>query len=124
MRLLWSVAAGRFALVTDAIAGAGLGDGDYALGERRPRRQRRRRPRDDGVLAGSTLTMIQAVRNLVELGVPLERAAEAASSVPPVSSGLRDLGRLALGRRADVVVLDDNLEIERVLVGGETRVAG
>ena len=38
--------------------------------------------------------------------------------------GLGDLGRLGIGRRADVVVLDDNLEIERVLVAGETRVAG
>ena len=68
--------------------------------------------------------MIQALRNLVELGVTLERAAEAASLTPAGVLGLGDLGRLGIGRRADVVVVDDNLEIERVLVAGETRVAG
>jgi len=46
------------------------------------------------------------------------------SLVPAGVLGLGDLGRLGIGRRADVVVLDDNLEIERVLVAGETRVAG
>ena len=124
VRLLWSVAAGRFALVTDSIAAAGLGDGDYALGSVELAVNDGVARSDDGVLAGSTLTMIQALRNLVELGVPLERAAEAASLVPAGVLGLGDLGRLGIGRRADVVVLDDNLEIERVLVAGETRVAG
>ena len=124
VRLLWSVAAGRFALVTDAIAAAGLGDGDYALGSVDLAVNDGVARSDDGVLAGSTLTMIQALRNLVELGVPLERAAEAASLVPAGVLGLGELGRLGIGRRADVVVLDDNLEIERVLVAGETRVAG
>ena len=67
--------------------------------------------------------MIEAVRNLVETGVPVERALEAASSVPAGVLGLDDAGRLEVGGRADVVVLDDGLEIERVIVGGETRVA-
>ena len=124
VRLLWSLAAGRFALVTDATAAAGLGDGAYALGSVDLTVNNGIVRRGDGVLAGSTLTMIQAVRNLVALGVTLEQAVEAASSVPAGVLGIRELGRLGPGSRADVVVLDDNLEIERVLVGGETRVAG
>ena len=124
VRLLWSVAGGRFALVTDAIAAAGLGDGSYALGSVDLTVSDGIARRSDGVLAGSTLTMIQAMRNLVELGVPLERAAEAASLVPAGVLGLGEIGRLGAGRRADLVVVDDNLEIERVLVGGETLVAG
>ena len=75
------------------------------------------------MLAGSTLTMIEAVRNLVELGVPLERAAEAASAVPAGVLGAPAIGRLAPGSPADIVVLDDALAVDRVLVGGETRVA-
>ena len=68
--------------------------------------------------------MIEAVRNLHELGVPLERALEAATSVPGTRArARRRLGRIEVGRPADLVVLDDDLEIERVLVGGETRVA-
>jgi N-acetylglucosamine-6-phosphate deacetylase len=124
VRLLWSVAAGRLALVTDAIAAAGLGDGAYALGSVDLDVNGGIARRGDGVLAGSTLTMIEAVRNLVALGVPLEQAAEAASAVPGGVLGRSDIGRIGPGSRADIVVLDDNLEIERVLVGGETRVAG
>jgi len=123
VRLLWRVAAGRFALVTDAIAGAGLGDGTYTLGsveiDVRGCVARGR----DGVLAGSALTMIEAVRNLVDLGIPLEGAVDAATAVPARVLGLQGVGRLAPGSPADVVVLDDALEIDRVVVGGETRVA-
>ena len=80
--------------------------------------------RGDGVLAGSALTMPQAVRNLVTAGAPLERALEAASTVPAQVLGLPHLGRLFPGGPADVTVLDDRLEVVRAIVGGETRVAG
>ena len=61
----------------------------------------------DGVLAGSVLTMIEAVRNLHELGVPLEQALDAATAVPARVLGLSDAGRIEVGRTADLVVLDD-----------------
>jgi N-acetylglucosamine-6-phosphate deacetylase len=75
-----------------------------------------------GVLAGSTLTMVEAVRNLHVLGASLADALAAASAVPARVIGLPTLGRLDVDLPADIVVLDDNLEIERVLVGGEARV--
>jgi len=56
--------------------------------------------------------------------VPLERALEAATSVPARVLGDPTLGRLVPGGPADVVVLDDALEVVRTLVGGETLVAG
>jgi N-acetylglucosamine-6-phosphate deacetylase len=124
VRLLWRVAAGRLALVTDATAGAGLGDGTYALGEIEIVVADDVVRREDGVLAGSALTMIEAVRNLVAEDVPLARALEAASAVPAQVLGLTDVGYLTPGGRADVVVLDDSLEVVRTVVGGETRVAG
>ena len=124
VRLLWRVAAGRLALVTDAIAGAGLGDGTYALGEIEIVVADDVVRREDGVLAGSALTMIEAVRNLVAEDVPLERALEAASAVPARILGLGDVGRLTPGGHADIVVLDDGLEVVRTIVGGQTRVAG
>jgi N-acetylglucosamine-6-phosphate deacetylase len=76
----------------------------------------------DGVLAGSVLTMIEAVRNLHALGVPLEAALGAATTVPARVIGA-DVGRIEVGGPADVVVLSEELEVERVLVGGEARVA-
>jgi N-acetylglucosamine-6-phosphate deacetylase len=120
--LVWRAAAGRVALVTDAVSGAGVQDGSYSLGgfEVKIRDGVARGP--DGQLAGSVLTMIEAVRNLHELGVPLGKALEAASAVPARVLGLPDVGRLAAGAPADVVVVDDNLQIERVLVGGQERV--
>jgi N-acetylglucosamine-6-phosphate deacetylase len=120
--LVWRAAAGRVALVTDAVSGAGVQDGSYSLGgfEVKIRDGVARGP--DGQLAGSVLTMIEAVRNLHELGVPLGKALEAASAVPARVLGLPDVGRLAAGAPADVVVVDDNLQIERVLVGGHERV--
>jgi N-acetylglucosamine-6-phosphate deacetylase len=120
--LVWRAAAGRLALVTDASAGAGLSDGTYRLGgveieivdgvARGP----------GGVLAGSTLTMLEAVRALHALGASLEDAIGAATEVPARVLRLPAAGRLAAGLAADVVVLTDELEIERVLVGGTDRV--
>jgi N-acetylglucosamine-6-phosphate deacetylase len=121
-RLIWRAAAGRVALVTDAVSGAGVQDGSYSLGgfEVKIRDGVARGP--DGQLAGSVLTMIEAVRNLHELGVPLSDALAAASTVPAGVLGLPDVGGLAPGAVADIVVVDDNLRIERVVVGGQERV--
>ena len=124
VRLLWRAAAGRLSLVTDAIAGAGLGDGTYALGEIEIVVADDVVRSEDGMLAGSALTMVEAVRNLVALDVPLEGALEAATSVPARVLAAPDLGRLVPGGPADIVVLDDALEVVRTLVGGDTLVAG
>jgi N-acetylglucosamine-6-phosphate deacetylase len=116
--LVWRAARGRVALVTDAIAGAGLGDGRYRIGSVDVEVSGGAARRADGVLAGSVLTMIESVRNLHELGAPLVEALEAASRVPARVVRRPELGVLAPGSRADVTVLDDRLEVERVLVGG------
>jgi N-acetylglucosamine-6-phosphate deacetylase len=124
VRLLWSVAPGRLSLVTDATAAAGNGDGTYLLGGIEITVRGDVVRRRDGVLAGSVLTMIGAVRNLVDLGVPLEEALGAASTVPARILGLSQLGRIHPGGPADIVVLDDELEVVRTIVGEEARVAG
>jgi N-acetylglucosamine-6-phosphate deacetylase len=123
IKLVWRVKADRVALVTDALSATGMGDGIYALGdvEIEVRDGVARGP--GGMLAGSVLTMIGAIRNLCAIGATLEQAVAAATSVPASVIGARTVGRLDVGRPADIVVLDDNLEIRRVLVGGETLVA-
>ncbi len=124
VRLVWRAAGGRLALVTDAVAAAGVsGDGSYRLGDVAVEVRDGVVRRDgDGVLAGSVLTMIEAVRNLHALGVPLESALDAATAVPARVVGA-DVGRIEAGAPADIVVLSEELEIQRVLVGGEARVA-
>ncbi len=117
-RLAWRAAAGRLALVTDAIAAAGVGDGRWRLGTVEVEVRDGVVRRDDGVLAGSVLTLAGAVRNLVALGAPLEAAVDAATRVPARAAGRPELGTLAPGSVADVVVLSGELEVERVFVGG------
>jgi N-acetylglucosamine-6-phosphate deacetylase len=122
-QVVWRAAAGRVALVTDAITAAGLSDGSFSFGDLDVRVLDGTVRGPDGVLAGSVLTMIEAVRNLHALGASLEQAVAAATSVPAAVLGLEDAGRLGVGRPADVIVLNDRLEIERVVVGGEESVA-
>ncbi|MGH3104613.1 MAG: N-acetylglucosamine-6-phosphate deacetylase [Gaiellaceae bacterium] len=123
-QLVWRAAAGRVALVTDAIApaGTGLGDGQYRLGSVEVELRGGVARRADGVLAGSVLTMLEAVRNLHALGAPLVEAVAAATSVP-ARVARQGSGVLRPGGAADLVVLDDRLEIRAVLVGGNERVA-
>jgi N-acetylglucosamine-6-phosphate deacetylase len=120
---VWRAARGRIALVTDAITGAGVADGPYSLGNVDVHVEEGTVRGPDGVLAGSVLTMVEAVRNLNELGVPLDEAVAAATSAPARILGDPELGRLDVGLPADIVVLTDRIEIERVLVAGEVRVA-
>jgi N-acetylglucosamine-6-phosphate deacetylase len=119
----WQAASSRFALVTDAAPAAGMGDGVFMLGGRRIEAADGVVRGPEGQLAGSALTMIDAVRNLHGLGVALEDALRAASTVPAKVAQRPDLGHLAPGAPADIVVLDDRLEVVRVLVEGGDRVA-
>jgi N-acetylglucosamine-6-phosphate deacetylase len=118
-RLVWQAAGGRVALVTDAIAAAGAGDGSYTLAGVDFEVEDGVARRADRVLAGSTVPMIEAVRNLVALGAPLEAALAAATEVPARIAGKPEFGTIEPGSAADVVVLDDSLEIVRVLVAGD-----
>ena len=122
-RVVWNAASGRVALITDAVAAAGVADGSYSLGnfDVLAREGTVRGP--DGVLAGTVLTMIEAVRNLHAFGATLEEAIDAATTVPARVLGDPDLGRLGVGLPADILVLDDRLDIERVLVAGTVHVA-
>jgi N-acetylglucosamine-6-phosphate deacetylase len=122
-QVVWRAAGGRLALVTDAITAAGLSDGSFSFGSLDVHVHEGAVRGPDGVLAGSVLTMIEAVQNLHALGVPLAEAVGAATEVPARALGLEERGRLGVGLPADLVVLDDNVEIDRVFVAGEVHVA-
>ena len=106
--------------VTDSTAAAGMPDGDYRLGEHTVRKCLGGVRLPDGTLAGSALTMDQALRNLVHtLGLDLVQAARRTSTAAADYLGLSDRGRLAAGAWADVVVMDAGLSLQRVFVEGE-----
>ncbi|MEM7140002.1 MAG: amidohydrolase family protein [Actinomycetota bacterium] len=115
MGLAWRAkGAGGIALVTDAAAWAAgrLADQGVALVDGAPRLR-------DGTLAGSALTMPDALRRTVdEVGIDLADAVRAASSTPAVALGLDDRGSITPGRRADLVALTDDLQVEQTWIGG------
>jgi N-acetylglucosamine-6-phosphate deacetylase len=98
----------RVALVTDAIAGAGMEPGIYKLDGQDIFVDDTLARLPNGKLAGSVLTLDQAVRNVVEwAGVDVAQACRMASEVPARLLGLSSKGRLAVGCDADLVLLDD-----------------
>jgi N-acetylglucosamine-6-phosphate deacetylase len=104
--------------VTDATAGAGMTAGDYPLGRYTATKHGDVMRLADGRLAGSALTMDSALRNLVALGLELDEAVWRLSTLPAERLGRSDLGRIAEDARADLVVLDEDLVVQRVLVAG------
>ena len=110
VRADYEASRGRFSLVSDCVGDSLGGRPVHATGGEVKG--------GHGRLAGSKLTMAEAARNLHGLGVPLAEALAAATSIPAALAGRPDLGRLAPGQPADVVVLDDALEVRRVLVAG------
>jgi N-acetylglucosamine-6-phosphate deacetylase len=113
--------ASRVALVTDAMAATGAGDGDYMLGELAVRVEDGvARLVDGGAIAGSTLTMDRAFQfAVVEAGVGTEDAVRMAATNPARLLGLADrVGSLAVGFDADLVVLDERFERTAVMAKG------
>lgn len=106
--------------VTDSTAAAGMPDGEYRLGRHRVTKCLGGVRLPDGTLAGSTLTMDQALRNLVlKLGLAIEDASRRVSTNAADYLGLDDRGRLAPGAWADFVVMDRGLQLHSVVVEGE-----
>jgi N-acetylglucosamine-6-phosphate deacetylase len=108
-------------LVTDAMAAAAAEDGDYRLGPMAVEvRDGVARLADTGAIAGSTLTMAAAVRYAAqEAGLTIEDVVRAATSTPAALLGLDRVGALRPGFAADLVVLDSELSVLRVMRRGQ-----
>ncbi|MFN8126178.1 MAG: N-acetylglucosamine-6-phosphate deacetylase [Candidatus Nanopelagicales bacterium] len=116
----------RVALVTDAMAAAGCGDGRYELGSLAVEVQDGiARIVDGGAIAGSTLTMDAAVRYYTRTaGSGIVQAVTAATNTPARALRLRDAGAIVPGAPADLVLLDDTLTVRQVWRRGEPQLSG
>jgi N-acetylglucosamine-6-phosphate deacetylase len=109
----------RLSLISDAVAPAGLGDGQYkiwgetiSVADGRTRNER-------GSIAGSIITMLDAVRMMLSLDVSPTDVAQMAASNPARLLGLDgDCGSIEEGKRADLAILDSNGNVRLTLVGG------
>ena len=121
MRLLVRIKGSeRVVLVTDAIRAAGMPDGEYALGKQRIIVKDGVSRLESGDFAGSTLTMNWAVRNMMKLvGTPLQTAVKMATINPAMVINVdKYKGSLELGKDADIVVIDDEINVYATIVKG------
>jgi N-acetylglucosamine-6-phosphate deacetylase len=110
----------RIALVTDMMAAAGMPPGTYRLGAQQVIRDATSARLEDGTLAGSVLSMDEAVRNMVRWsGLSLGAVLPMATSTPAHLLGRRDIGVIERDARADLVLLDTEGNVQKTFVGGE-----
>jgi N-acetylglucosamine-6-phosphate deacetylase len=107
-------------LITDSMMATGLKDGEYSLGNQKVIVKNREARLYDGTLAGSTLTLNRAVYNMVHLvGTPLQDAIRMATLNPSRAIKMNDRkGSVEIGKDADLIVFDDNIDIKAAFIGG------
>ena len=122
LRLLLKVkGVGRISLISDAIAAAGKGDGDYDIWGETITVKNGRTANAAGSIAGSVISMLDAVRLLHSLGVSYVDLAHLASSNPAGLLGLdAECGSVEAGKRADLVALDKEGNVKLTLIGGRS----
>jgi len=107
-------------MITDSEVGTGFPDGEYQVNGRKIIIKDRKTYTSDGTIAGGTSCMIDGIRNLVSIGIPLEDACKMASKNPALTVGIYDkTGSLTAGKIADIVILDENYNIKNVILRGK-----
>ncbi len=110
----------KIILVTDCMMAGGMADGEYALGGQKVYVKDGIARLEEGQLAGSTLSMDRAVRNILSiLDISVPKAVLMATRNPAMLLGLKDRGRIEKGCMADLVIFDENINIDMVLKSGK-----
>ena len=118
IRATYQLFGDKLNLISDSLRCAGMPDGDYELGGQPIVVKNHKATLLDGTLAGSSISLLDAVRNVVRFGLPLAGAVYAASTAPALAAGL-DAGVIAQGKAADLLVLDEDLALKAVFVDGQ-----
>lgn len=119
LRMMFGAKAERLAVISDSMAATGLGDGEYTLGNLKVFVKDSVATLKDGTIAGSTMNVFRMMQNLIQCGIPPEKAIASATHIPADSVGLGDAcGHIAEGRDADLVLLSRDFSLERVLIRG------
>ena len=120
IRLVHKLYGDKLNLISDSLCCAGMPDGDYLLGGQTITVSGGKATlTGTNTLAGSSISMLDALRNVVAFGLPLADAVYAATTAPADAVGLYNTGRISCGCAADLLLLDENLEMKAVFVDGE-----
>ncbi len=107
-------------MVSDSMSAAGLGEGEYMLGGQKVYVKAGKATLADGTIAGSTTNLHDCLKNVVKFGIPLESAIKALTCNPAKAVGVFDCaGSIDVGKNADLVLLDKELNIKGVFVCGK-----
>lgn len=119
IRLTGQLFGKKLVIISDSLRCAGMPDGQYELGGQ-PIEMKNGKATLLGTdtLAGSSSNLLDEVRNVVSFGLTLEDAIYAVSQAPAQAVGLKDVGVLEAGKRADLLVLDGSLNLEQVYIDG------
>jgi N-acetylglucosamine-6-phosphate deacetylase len=122
VKLAYRLAGKRLTLITDSMEATGCADGEYSIAGNPVTVKDGKARTHDGAIAGSTLSMWEAVQNLSDFAdIPFADAVYAATMAPALEIGLEDeIGSIEIGKRADLLLLNaDATAIDRILCGGE-----
>jgi len=109
----------RISLISDAIAAAGLGDGEYKIWGETISVENARTSNARGSIAGSVINMLDDLRTMLSLGISEPDVARMASLNPARLLGLdKDVGSIEEGKRADLVALDQDRNVRLTIIGG------
>lgn len=116
LRAAFRLLGDRALIVSDSMRANGMPEGEaFDLGGQMVTVHQGKALLPDGTIAGSVTNLHQEIKNLVSFGVPFEQAVKAATLLPARAIGLDgEIGSIAPGKRADLVVLDENLDIAAV----------
>jgi N-acetylglucosamine-6-phosphate deacetylase len=109
----------RICLISDAIPAAGLPEGGIStLGGQQVTLRNGRATLADGTIAGSAATLLECVRRVIGMGIPAEDALRCATVNPARVLGAHDIGLIAVGKRADFLILDADYKQKNVYISG------
>ncbi len=109
----------RLVLISDSMAATGLPDGNYTLGSLPVTVKDSVARIENGALAGSTHNLMDMVKSAISFGIPEETAIYCATKTPALSVGNTEIGEIAIGKRADLLLVDDALNIKQVIKAGK-----
>jgi len=120
IRMMYRLCPDKVLLISDSMQAAGLSDGEYELGGIKVFVKEGKATQEDGTIAGSTISVYDAMVNAIQFGIPAEQAILSASYLPAKSIGMEsEVGSIACGHAADFLLVDADWNLEKVYIDGK-----